>query len=64
MSRYALRFGALGYLARCCSAAGRDGLLPHVRARASARAWDAVTTPEALHAFWLTLMIARDRRAR
>ena len=26
-------------------------------------AWDAVTTPAALHAFWLTILIAADRRA-
>src|SRR3954465_40266 len=52
-SRYALRFLALGYLALLLGIpvalvfinAFQDGI---------AAAWNAVTTPEAQHAFWLT----------
>ena len=57
MSRYVLRFGVLGYLALVL-------LVPvgFVFYRAFdngfAHAWHAVTTPEALHALWLTLLIA------
>ncbi len=56
-SRWLLRFGALSYLALLL-------LLPvgMVFYRAFEHgvgpAWDAVTTPEAKHAFWLTLLIA------
>jgi sulfate/thiosulfate transport system permease protein len=57
MSRYALRFGALAYLAALLAApvalvmwrALEDGL---------GAFWASVTTPEALHAFWLTVIIA------
>jgi sulfate/thiosulfate transport system permease protein len=56
-SRYVLRFLALGYLgallllplALVFRRAFADGLGP---------AWTAVTTPEALHALWLTVIIA------
>jgi sulfate transport system permease protein len=56
MARYALRFCALGYLAAILliplalvfENAFADGIGP---------AWDAVTTPQALHAFWLTILI-------
>jgi sulfate transport system permease protein len=57
LSRWLLRFGALSYLALLL-------LLPvgMVFYRAFEHgigpAWDAVTTPEAKHAFWLTLLIA------
>ena len=57
MARYVLRFLALGYLAALLliplalvfESAFADGIGP---------AWDAVTTPQALHAFWLTILIA------
>jgi sulfate/thiosulfate transport system permease protein len=56
MARYLLRVGALGYLgavlilplAFVFRQAFADGIGP---------AWDAVTTPEALHAFWLTITV-------
>jgi sulfate/thiosulfate transport system permease protein len=57
MSRYVLRFAGVGYLAAIL-------LVPLglVFRRAFANgldaAWAAVTTPEALHALWLTLVIA------
>src|SRR5256714_7328478 len=55
--RYALRFGALGYLAFLLLfpvglvfwRAFEHGLQP---------AWEAVTNPQAQHALWLTLLIA------
>ena len=55
-SRYALRFLALGYLALLLGIpvglvfanAFQDGI---------SVAWDAVTTPEAQHAFYLTLVM-------
>jgi sulfate/thiosulfate transport system permease protein len=57
MSRYLLRFASLGYLALLLLVpvglvfyrAFEQGFL---------HAWQAVTTPEALHALWLTLLIA------
>jgi sulfate/thiosulfate transport system permease protein len=55
--RYALRFGALAYL-------GLLLLLPvglvfyRTFEHGLQPAWDAVTTPQALHALWLTLLIA------
>jgi sulfate/thiosulfate transport system permease protein len=57
MRRYGLRFVALGYLGLLLFApvgmifyrTFEDGFRP---------AWDAVTTPSALHALWLTLLIA------
>ena len=57
LRRYALRFGALGYLAAILMfpvglvfwRAFEHGLDD---------AWAAVTTPEALHALWLTILIA------
>jgi sulfate transport system permease protein len=57
VSKYLLRFGVLGYLALIL-------LVPvgfvFYRAfdQGFAHAWQAVTTPEALHALWLTLLIA------
>src|SRR5256886_10703990 len=56
-ARYFLRFGALGYLALLLLVpvglvfyrSVEHGLQP---------AWDAVTNPQALHALWLTLLIA------
>src|SRR5437879_13096983 len=56
-ARYALRFGALGYLAFLLLVpvglvfyrTFEQGFQP---------AWDAVTNPQALHALWLTLLIA------
>src|ERR671929_1815319 len=55
-SRYTLRFLALGYLALLLAIpvglvfvnAFQDGV---------GAAWDAVTTPEAQHAFWLTFVM-------
>src|SRR5215210_8918971 len=55
-SRYALRFVALGYLALLLGIpvalvffnAFQDGV---------GAAWEAVTTPEAQHAFWLTFVM-------
>ena len=57
LSRYVLRFGALGYLALLLLVplgmvfyrAFEHGLGP---------AWDAVTSPEAVHALWLTVLVA------
>jgi sulfate transport system permease protein len=57
MARYALRFGALGYL-------GALLLVPigivfyRTFQHGVAPAWHAVTTHDARHAFWLTLLIA------
>ncbi|HSC91176.1 MAG TPA: sulfate ABC transporter permease subunit [Gaiellaceae bacterium] len=55
--RYLLRFAALGYLAAILV-----GPVALVFYRAFEHgfdaAWDAVTTPEALHALWLTVLIA------
>src|SRR4051794_23955754 len=55
-SRYALRFVALGYLALLL---GVPVVLVFVNAFQDGvgAAWDAVTTPEAQHAFWLTLVM-------
>jgi sulfate/thiosulfate transport system permease protein len=55
-SRYALRFVALGYLALLL---GIPVILVFVSAFQDgfAAAWDAVTTPEAQHAFYLTLVM-------
>ena len=57
IAKYALRFGALGYLLFLLLVpvglvfyrTFEHGLQP---------AWEAVTTPQALHALWLTLLIA------
>jgi sulfate/thiosulfate transport system permease protein len=57
MGKYALRFVAIGYVSALLlvplgivfKRAFADGFGP---------AWDAVTTPAALHAFWLTILIA------
>ena len=57
IAKYALRFGALGYLLFLLLVpvglvfyrTFEHGFQP---------AWDAVTSPEALHALWLTLLIA------
>ncbi len=57
MARYALRFAALGYLAALLAVpvglvvfrAFEDGLADFIA---------AITTPEALHALWLTIIIA------
>jgi sulfate/thiosulfate transport system permease protein len=57
LSRYALRFTALGYLALLL-------LVPvgmvfwRTFEHGIGPAWDAVTTSEARHAFWLTILIA------
>jgi sulfate/thiosulfate transport system permease protein len=57
LSRYLLRFGALGYLALLL-------LIPlgMVFYRAFEHgfgpAWDAITSPEAVHALWLTVLVA------
>ena len=55
-SKYALRFIALGYLALLL---GVPVVLVFVNAFQDGigAAWDAVTTPEAQHAFWLTMVM-------
>jgi sulfate transport system permease protein len=55
-SKYALRFVALGYLALLL---GIPVVLVFINAFQDGvgAAWDAVTTPEAQHAFWLTLVM-------
>ena len=55
-SKYALRFIALGYLALLL---GVPVVLVFVNAFEDGigAAWDAVTTPEAQHAFWLTIVM-------
>src|SRR5215210_1590617 len=55
-SKYALRFLALGYLALLL---GVPVVLVFVNAFQDGigAAWDAVTTPEAQHAFWLTFVM-------
>ena len=55
--KYALRFVALGYLLACSSG---PVVLVFYRAfeNGFGAFWDAVTTPEALHALWLTVLIA------
>src|SRR3954454_18367373 len=55
-SRYALRFIALGYLVLLL---GIPVVLVFVNAFQDGvgAAWDAVTTPEAQHAFWLTFVM-------
>jgi sulfate/thiosulfate transport system permease protein len=55
-SKYALRFVALGYLALLL---GVPVVLVFVTAFQDGigAAWDAVTTPEAQHAFWLTFVM-------
>src|SRR3954453_3522418 len=55
-SRYALRFTALGYLALLL---GIPAALVFINAFQDgvAAAWNAVTTPEAQHAFWLTFVM-------
>ena len=55
-SKYALRFIALGYLALLL---GVPVVLVFVNAFQDGigAAWDAVTTPEAQHAFWLTFVM-------
>ena len=55
---YGLRVVALGYLLGRPARAAGDGLLAHVRARRSATLWDALTDPNTMHAFKLTLIIA------
>jgi sulfate/thiosulfate transport system permease protein len=55
-SRLALRFAALGYLGLLLAAP--VGLIFfRTFEHGVGPAWDAVTTPEALHAFWLTLLM-------
>ena len=57
MARYALRFTALGYLAvLLCVPVGF--VFWRAFEHGLATPWHAVTTPEARHAFWLTLLIA------
>ena len=55
-SRLTLRFLALGYLALLLAA---PVILVSYRTfeHGFAPAWDAVTTPEAIHAFWLTILM-------
>src|SRR5919198_2886873 len=57
MRRYLLRVGALGYLALLLLVP--IGMVFYRTFEHGFRpAWDAVTTPSALHALWLTLLIA------
>ena len=57
MARYALRFAALGYLAALLVV---PVALVFRRALegGAGQAWASVTTPEALHALWLSILIA------
>src|SRR6266545_4512470 len=56
-TRLALRFVALGYLAALLLVP--LGLVAYrALEHGPGRAWSAVTTPDALHAFWLTILIA------
>ena len=57
MGRYALRFVALGYL---FALVGFPVALVFWRAfeNGFAEAWAAITTPEALHALWLSILLA------
>jgi sulfate/thiosulfate transport system permease protein len=57
VGRYALRFAALVYLALLL-VIPVGMILYRTFEHGIGAAWDAVTTPEALHAFWLTLEIA------
>ena len=56
VARYGLRFAALGYLALLL-VIPVGMILYRTFEHGIGAAWDAVTTPEALHAFWLTLEI-------
>src|SRR5919204_659933 len=57
MARYALRFTALGYLAvLLCVPVGL--VFWRTFEHGLAAPWHAVTTPDARHAFWLTILIA------
>ena len=56
-TRLALRFVALGYLAALLLVP--LGLVAYrALEHGPGKAWSAVTTPDALHAFWLTILIA------
>ena len=57
MRRYALRSVALVLSDRDPDRAARRRLLPHVRGRLSAGAWEALSAPDTIHAFKLTLII-------
>src|SRR5262245_20065158 len=57
LGRYGLRFFALGYLAMLLLIP--VGMITHRACEHGfAAAWDSVTTPDALHAFLLTIEIA------
>jgi sulfate/thiosulfate transport system permease protein len=56
VAKYGLRFAALGYLALLL-VIPVGMVLYRTFEHGIGAAWDAVTTPEALHAFWLTLEI-------
>src|SRR3954447_6394962 len=53
-AKYGLRFAALGYLAILLAAPAGFVFSKNFEHGIGA-AWDAVTTPEAQHAFWLTI---------
>jgi sulfate/thiosulfate transport system permease protein len=56
VSRYVLRFASLGYLAAIL--VGPVALVFYrTFENGFAAAWESITTPEALHAFWLTILI-------
>ena len=57
MARVALRLGALAYLAAIVAAPVSLVFWRAFEQRTD-EAWASVTTPEALHALWLTLVIA------
>ena len=58
--RLGLRFLALGYLFALLAAP--VGLVFYrTFENGFDAAWEAVTTPEALHAFWLTIVMVRSR---
>ena len=56
--RIGLRVVALGYLARAAARARRRSSSTARSSTASAPVWDSITTPAAIHAFWLTIEIA------
>ena len=62
-SRLRLRVVALGYLAAVLLRPGRRRRLQDLRARPRRGLGQSITTPAAIHAFWLTIKVDGDRRA-
>jgi sulfate transport system permease protein len=57
IAKLALRFAALGYLALLV-VVPLTLIVRHSLESGAVAAWQSMTTPDALHAFWLTLLIA------